>query len=285
MPEMDCIRIERLRAHGIIGLNEWERKQTQDVLITLALFMDLKEVAAADGIEKGVNYSEVCRRVLAHVESAERFTLETLATDVAGICLSFEPVNRVCVRVSKPAVDKHAEAIAVEIERDRPSLTTTALIGLASNVSAETNLRHAVERLGRVGTVTAVSAVYESPGADRPQQTYLNAVAKVQTVLPAAEIQRQLKLIEIGMGRNADSKPTGHIRIDLDLCLLGQQVIRAKDVSVPDPDILAREYLARGCAELMPDAIYPETNEPLVQIAKRLTASTPSLKVRGDLSL
>jgi 2-amino-4-hydroxy-6-hydroxymethyldihydropteridine diphosphokinase len=282
---MDCIRIERLRAHGIIGLNEWERKQTQDVLITLALYLDLREVATADGIEKGVNYSEVCRRVLAHVQASERFTLETLATDVAGICLSFPPVDRVAVRVSKPAVDKHAEAIAVEIERDRPSLTTSALIGLGSNVSASTNLSHAVERLGRVGKVIATSSVYESPGADHPQQTYLNAVAKVETVLPAAEIQRQLKLIEIGMGRTADSKPAGHIPIDLDLCLLGRQVIRAKDVSVPDPDILCREYLARGCAELMPDAIYPETNEPLAEIAKRLTGSTPSLRVRSDLSL
>jgi len=278
----DQIRIELLRADGIIGLHNPERLTPQEILVSVAMDVDLCQVAATDSVVGGVNYSDVSKSIVAHIKTAERHTVETLATDIAGLCLIYQQVTQVHVRVSKPAADRLADAVAVEITRDSASLMTPALIGLASNESPVQNIKAAVDRLSEIGTVSKMSTAYESPANDA--QPYFNAVAHVESCLPAAEIRRRLKKIETDLGRTGESKKIGRMPIDLDLLILGQQVISAGDVTIPDPDILSCEYLARGCAEVLPNGIYPATKEPLTQIANRLTG-TMKLKAREDLQL
>jgi 2-amino-4-hydroxy-6-hydroxymethyldihydropteridine diphosphokinase len=282
---LDLIRIEKLLVHGTLGLHDWERKNEQDILIDLTLHVTgVPDVAATDDVRRGVNYSDVVRRVMTHVQASERFTVEALVTDIAGLCLGFDPVQRVTVRVSKPAAERFAGSVAVEVDRARDMLLTPALIGIGSNTDAERNLRDALARLSSVGDVVAVSTVYESPAIGQNGPHYLNAVVRVDTCLPAAEIRRMLKAIEADMGRTDDAKAAGRVPIDLDLCLLGPQVIRNRDASIPDPALLSREYLARGCAEVLPDARHPETGEPLTDVARRL-AGTSQLRARPDVRL
>lgn len=282
---LDLIRIEKLLVHGTLGLHEWERKNEQDILIDLTLHVTgVPDVAATDDVRRGVNYSDVVRRVMTHVQASERFTVEALVTDIAGLCLGFDPVQRVTVRVSKPAAERFAGSVAVEVDRTREALLTPAVIGLGSNADPERNLREALSRLGAIGQVIATSAVYESPAIGHAGPHYLNAAARVDTVLPAAEIRRMLKAIESAMGRTDDAKSTGRIPIDLDLCLLGPQVIHNRDATVPDPALLTREYLARAAADLLPDAPHPETGESLAAIARRL-AGTSQFRPRSDVAL
>ena len=99
----DRIIIENLRARGIVGLHEPERLAAQDILVNVVLFLDLREVAATDSVTNGLNYSFVCRRILTHIESAERFTIEALATDIAGLCVVFPQVHHARVRVRSAA--------------------------------------------------------------------------------------------------------------------------------------------------------------------------------------
>src|SRR5277367_4376453 len=137
----DQIRIEQLRTHGIIGLKNPERLTPQDILVTVIMDLDIAQVAATDSVVGGVNYSDVSKSIVAHVKTAERHTVETLAHDVAGLCLIYPQVTQVHVRISKPAADKLAAAVAVEITRNFDALVTPALIGLASNESAAENLK------------------------------------------------------------------------------------------------------------------------------------------------
>ena len=57
--------------------------------------------------------------MLAHAESAARFTVEALANDLAKICLAEKNVQRVLVRVEKPGAVRFAKSVGVEIERSR----------------------------------------------------------------------------------------------------------------------------------------------------------------------
>lgn len=277
----DQIRIEQLRTTGIIGLRNPERLTPQEILVSVIMDVDIRAVAATDSVVGGVNYSDVSRSILAHIKTAERHTVETLAMDVAGLCLIYPQVTQVHVRISKPAADRLAAAVAVEITRSFDDLVTPALIGLASNESAVANLREALKRLPAIGAVGKISTVYESPSTEHA--AYLNAVARVDTCLPAAEIRRRLKGIELELGRTPESKKTGRMPIDLDLLMLGGQVIQAGDVVIPDEDVLTREYLARGCAEVLPGGIYPGTKQPLTEIARRLDGSSKLVEKRGVL--
>jgi FolB domain-containing protein len=114
---MDKVIIKNLLARGIIGIRDWERKRAQDILINIILYTDTRQAAKTDNITDCADYSAISKKVLAHAESAGRFTVEALANDLAGLCLNQNNVNRVVVRVEKPGAVRFAESVGVEIER------------------------------------------------------------------------------------------------------------------------------------------------------------------------
>lgn len=116
---MDKVIIKNLLARGIIGVRDWERKRAQDILINVTLYTDTRRAAETDNIEDCADYSQVTKKILAHAESAGRFTVEALANDLADLCLREKNVQRAAVRVEKPTAVRFAESVGVEIERSR----------------------------------------------------------------------------------------------------------------------------------------------------------------------
>ena len=114
----DKIHINDLLTRGIVGVNDWERKDKQDILINITLCADLRPAGQSDNIEDSVNYRTVAKQVIAYVESSSRFTLEALSEDVARLCLSMPGVTRVRVRIEKPGAVRFARSVGVEIERE-----------------------------------------------------------------------------------------------------------------------------------------------------------------------
>jgi FolB domain-containing protein len=121
---MDKIIIKDLLARGIIGINAWERKQPQDILINIVALTDIRQAAATDDIAYCVNYRTLAKKTLAHAESVARFTVEALATDIAEICLEEKGVDHVIVRVEKPGAVRFSASVGVEIERSRHEKTS-----------------------------------------------------------------------------------------------------------------------------------------------------------------
>jgi FolB domain-containing protein len=113
----DRIEIKGLFLRGIVGINPWEREKKQDILINITLFGDLRAVGESDNIEDSVNYRSVTKQVIDHVESAQPYTVEALATDISRICVSAKGVTRARVRVEKPGALRFSRSVGVEIER------------------------------------------------------------------------------------------------------------------------------------------------------------------------
>jgi FolB domain-containing protein len=116
---MDKVVIKDLLARGIIGVNDWEREQPQDILINIVVFTDTRRSADTDDIADCVNYRTLAHKTRAHAETAGRFTVEALANDLARICLEEKDVERVMVRVEKPGAVRFAASVGVEVERSR----------------------------------------------------------------------------------------------------------------------------------------------------------------------
>ena len=116
---MDKIIIKNLLARGIIGVNDWERKRPQNILINITILTDTRRAAQTDNLEDCVNYSTMSKKVLAHAESISRMTVEALANDLAKVCLQEDGVQKVIVRVEKPGAVRFAESVGVEIERSK----------------------------------------------------------------------------------------------------------------------------------------------------------------------
>lgn len=116
---MDKVIIKNLLARGIIGVNDWERKRAQNILINITIFTDTRRAAETDNLEDCVNYSTMSKKLLAHAETVNRLTVEALANDLARLCLEEKGVKKVIVRVEKPGAVRFAESVGVEIERSR----------------------------------------------------------------------------------------------------------------------------------------------------------------------
>jgi FolB domain-containing protein len=116
---MDLILIADLAVRCIIGVDEAERKERQDVLINLELGADLSVPCRSDRFEDTVDYRAVKKEVLRMVEGSHYHLVEALAESIANLCLGFPGVSEVRVRVDKPGALRFARSAGVEIVRPR----------------------------------------------------------------------------------------------------------------------------------------------------------------------
>lgn len=115
----DRILIEGLSARCIIGVNNDERTERQDVVIDIDLYTDMTKPGRTDDIRDAVNYKEVKKKVLALVESSSFFLIEALAEAILRLCLEDKAVEKVRIRVDKPLALRFAKTVGVEITRGR----------------------------------------------------------------------------------------------------------------------------------------------------------------------
>jgi FolB domain-containing protein len=115
----DRIVIKDLLLRGIVGINDWERKKRQDILINLVLETDLRRSAKSDDVDDTLNYRTLTKRVVEYVESAETFLVEALAERIAAICVLDFGADRATVRVEKPGALRFASSVGVEVTRQR----------------------------------------------------------------------------------------------------------------------------------------------------------------------
>ena len=154
------------------------------------------------------------------------------------------------------------------------------LLGLGGNSSGpwgtpEATLRRAIEALGNRGVrVVAVSPCYRTAAlGPSGQPPYVNAVALVETALPAPALLRLLKQIEVQAGRRG-GKPWGSRTLDLDLLDYKGLVVNwskltssappkpgARPLSLPHPQIAARAFVLRPLLDVAPGWRHPVTKE------------------------
>jgi FolB domain-containing protein len=116
---VDRILISDLRARCILGVDEEERREKQEVVINLALSTDLRKAGSSDRFEETVDYRALKKRIVSMVEGSHYHLVEALAEAVAGICLEHAAVAEVVVRVEKPSALRFARSVGVEITRAR----------------------------------------------------------------------------------------------------------------------------------------------------------------------
>ncbi len=117
---MDRILIKDLLARCIIGANEAERHDRQNVIVNLVLWTDLSKGGKSDRIADTLDYRTVRNAVMDMVESSKFHLIEALAERIAEVCLAEPRVQKVRVTVEKPSALRFGKSVGVEIERERP---------------------------------------------------------------------------------------------------------------------------------------------------------------------
>lgn len=144
---------------------------------------------------------------------------------------------------------------------------TRAFVSVGSNIEPARHLNAAVRMLAGGARVTGVSTVYLTAPEGRPEQPrYYNCVVAVEVDAPPAVVKRSLLApIERALGRTRGADRFAARTIDLDLIVYGDLVVSDIGMSLPDPLILQRPFLAAALCELEPRLVLPGMTVPLAE--------------------
>jgi 2-amino-4-hydroxy-6-hydroxymethyldihydropteridine diphosphokinase len=149
----------------------------------------------------------------------------------------------------------------------------TAVIALGSNLGdRRAALAFAFERLADVVSGLALSEIVETEpeGEDfQDQPLYLNAVAVGDTSLGARELLEVLLGIEQAYGRERPF-PGAPRTLDLDLILLGDEVVDGFGLQLPHPRFRDRFFVLGPLAEIAPDVVDPVTGLRVRELLRNL---------------
>jgi len=115
------INIKNLRLRTVIGINEWERKILQDVIINIALTFNGQKAAASDKIEDTLNYKKLTKMIISEVEKSDYYLLEKLADHILSLIMQDERVMKAVVEVDKPNALRFADSVSIRTESIRQS--------------------------------------------------------------------------------------------------------------------------------------------------------------------
>lgn len=113
------ITIENLRLRTIIGVNDWERRTKQDVVINVELELAPGTVFPRDTIEETVDYKRLNKRIIEEAEQSSFFLVEKLCDHLLETVMGDQRVRRARVRVAKPGALRFTDSVSVECSAER----------------------------------------------------------------------------------------------------------------------------------------------------------------------
>ena len=141
-------------------------------------------------------------------------------------------------------------------------------IALGSNLGDRAaHLDFAVTRLRDSIQHLRVSSYHETEPVDvpNPQPPFLNAACVGDTTWSARDLLGLLNAIERERGRARPFRNAPRT-LDLDLILLGSQVLNEEGLVVPHPRFRERRFVLEPLAEIAPDLVDPVTGYTVVQL-------------------
>lgn len=146
--------------------------------------------------------------------------------------------------------------------------THSAYIGLGSNLNEPAKqLQHALTALSAHNKITQIecSPWYQSRaiGPDN-QPDYINAVARIETVLTPEALLATMQAIENAQGRTREIR-WGARTLDLDLLLYDQLSLQSKTLTIPHPELRNRSFVLKPLIDLAPALCLP-SGEAIAQL-------------------
>ncbi len=133
---------------------------------------------------------------------------------------------------------------------------TRFAIALGSNEGDRLDhLRRAVAELESLGSVEAVSGVYETDPVGGPaQEAFLNAVAVLDTMSEPKDLLESLHQIEAAHHRAREVR-WGPRTLDLDIVTSDGRPIRTPDLEIPHPRAAERLFVLEPLCDVWPEAM------------------------------
>jgi len=142
-------------------------------------------------------------------------------------------------------------------------------LGLGSNIGDRKRyLQEAIDEIRKIHDtkIVKLSSLYETePWGFKEQGEYLNAVIEIETNTNYPELLKEVKNIEIRLGRDKTDKWKSR-KIDIDILFFGDLVYEGENLQIPHKHIEDRNFVLVPLNEIEPDFIHPVTKKKISEI-------------------
>jgi D-erythro-7,8-dihydroneopterin triphosphate epimerase len=113
------INITNLRLRTFIGFNPEEQEKQQDIVINAEIHYPANNLCLEDSVDDALNYKDIAKKIIRHVEEGQFLLLEKLVSDVLNICSEHPWVSYAKVRIDKPHALRFADSVSLSLEYTR----------------------------------------------------------------------------------------------------------------------------------------------------------------------
>ena len=149
----------------------------------------------------------------------------------------------------------------------------TVYLSLGSNMGAKiTNIKNAVEAIGAIEGIEVIktSSLYATePWGKKAQEGFINAAVEIVTSLTPGQLLERLQEIEIKMGRQPSEKWGPRI-IDIDILLIGDEVLESRKLNVPHPHMRNRLFVLIPLEEINSAIRFPDDGMDIKEVLTRV---------------
>jgi 2-amino-4-hydroxy-6-hydroxymethyldihydropteridine diphosphokinase len=132
-----------------------------------------------------------------------------------------------------------------------------AYISGGSNVDPERHLLRAARELKRSFPGARFSRCFSNRAVGFEGPDFINFAAELPVQGDAQSLRTELQRIEALCGREPGAPRWAPRSMDLDVLLIGNQVLDLPGLQVPRPDLLRRAFMLGPLAELAPALVHP----------------------------
>ncbi len=274
---MDKIIIEGLSCFGKHGVLPEENRLGQNFIISCELYCDIEEAAHTDNIDKAVNYAEVSRFIRDFTENNVFKLIETLGYRLACMLLKKYNIKKVKLRVDKPSAPIGLPFKTVAVETCLK--WNTSYIGLGSNIGdKKAYLDMAVKELSsdeNIRLIKTADYIETEPYGYADQDSFLNSVAKIETIYTPFQLLDKLRHIE-AMAKRERKIHWGPRTLDLDILLYEDVVMDTRDLTIPHIDMANREFVLKPLCQIAPYAMNNALGKTALQMYRELNGVSPA---------
>ncbi len=164
-------------------------------------------------------------------------------------------------------------------------MSKTVYIGVGSNLGDK--LENCLKAIEMVDNISGCRLIAQSdffrtePVGVEGHDWYVNGVISIEADIPAHQLLNSLLAIEAGLGRERKKKWDPRT-IDLDILLLGQDIIEENDLTVPHPFMHSRKFVLVPMVQLSPDLVHPTLGKTMTDLLENMPEEDQVVSPLGE---